>query len=289
MDERYDCVRTVRDSRYIYIRNYMPHKIYGQHLAYMWETPTTRVWEKLYQEGKLNEVQSRFWKAKPYEELYDLSADPDEIENLATSPKHLKALQGLRAALRTHELKIRDIGLLPEAEIHSRGKGSSPYEAGHDPARFPAQRILDAAELASTPVPDAVSRLSKALKDNDSGVRYWAAMGAIIRGKMAVESMHDGLVAALADTAPSVRIAAAEALARFGSDDDANRSLEVLMGLSDAVKNGAYVAIQSLNAIGAVGPRAAHLKDRIRALPKSDPSAPERVRTEYISSLIGAL
>ena len=41
MDERYDMVRTVRDQRYVYIRNYMPHKIYGQHLAYMWETPTT--------------------------------------------------------------------------------------------------------------------------------------------------------------------------------------------------------------------------------------------------------
>ena len=35
MDERYDCVRTVRDARYVYVRNYMPHKIYGQHLNFM--------------------------------------------------------------------------------------------------------------------------------------------------------------------------------------------------------------------------------------------------------------
>jgi arylsulfatase A-like enzyme len=60
MDERYDCVRSVRNQRYIYVRNYMPHKIYGQHLDYMWETPTTRVWERLYREGKLNAVQRKF-------------------------------------------------------------------------------------------------------------------------------------------------------------------------------------------------------------------------------------
>ena len=31
MDERYDMVRSVVGKRYIYIRNYMPHKLYGQH------------------------------------------------------------------------------------------------------------------------------------------------------------------------------------------------------------------------------------------------------------------
>src|SRR5262249_17419083 len=32
MDERYDLVRTVTDGRHVYVRNYMPHKIYGQHI-----------------------------------------------------------------------------------------------------------------------------------------------------------------------------------------------------------------------------------------------------------------
>ena len=53
MDERYDMVRVVRDKRYIYIRNYMPHKIYGQYIAYMFQTPTTQVWKDLYDQGKL--------------------------------------------------------------------------------------------------------------------------------------------------------------------------------------------------------------------------------------------
>jgi uncharacterized sulfatase len=35
MDERYDLVRSVTDGRYVYVRNYLPHLIYGQHLDYM--------------------------------------------------------------------------------------------------------------------------------------------------------------------------------------------------------------------------------------------------------------
>ncbi|MCY4507510.1 MAG: sulfatase, partial [Acidobacteria bacterium] len=48
MDERYDSVRAVRDGRYVYVRNYAPHRVYGQHVAYMFQTPTTRVWKALY-------------------------------------------------------------------------------------------------------------------------------------------------------------------------------------------------------------------------------------------------
>ena len=50
----------------------MPHKPYGQHVSYMFQTPTTQVWKRMFDEGKLNEAQSHFWKTKPAEELYDL-------------------------------------------------------------------------------------------------------------------------------------------------------------------------------------------------------------------------
>ena len=35
MDESYDLVRTVRDERFRYVRNYLPHLPYGQHVTYM--------------------------------------------------------------------------------------------------------------------------------------------------------------------------------------------------------------------------------------------------------------
>ena len=187
MDERYDCVRSVRNQRYVYIRNYMPHKIYGQHLDYMWETPTTRVWERLYKEGKLNAAQRKFWETKPPEELYHLASDRDEIDNLASSPSHHAALVELRAAHREHALKIRDIGLLPEAELHTRPGDGTPYETGHDPKAYPMERVLDIAEVASSLKPGVAARLIEAMADPDSGVRYWGAIGGVDARRKRVE------------------------------------------------------------------------------------------------------
>ena len=285
MDERYDCVRTVRDSRYVYIRNYMPHKVYGQHLAYMWETPTTRVWERMYKEGKLTPEQSRFWQTKPSEELYDLETDRDEVKNLAESPAHRDALNALRKANREHLLQIKDVGLLPEAEIHERSGADAPYQMGHDAKRFPAERVLNAAELASSLKLNLTKTLAKMTEDPDAGVRYWGAMGILMRGQKETKSAHGTLTRLLGDKSPSVRIAAAEALGRHGEDADVQRAMAALIELANAAKNGAYVAMQAMNAIDALGPKAAPWKDRIQALPLADPNAPERVRSEYIKRL----
>ena len=98
MDERYDSQRSVTDGQYVYLRNYMPHLPAGQHVEYMFQTKTTRIWKTQYEQGKLNEAQSRFWKAlREAEELYDLRTDPDEVTNLAgarTSDDAVAAPQG---------------------------------------------------------------------------------------------------------------------------------------------------------------------------------------------------
>ena len=289
MDERYDLMRTVRDERYVYVRNYNPHKIYGQHVAYMWGTPTTAVWERLYREGKLKPPQTYFWEAKPPEELYDLRDDRDEVKNLASSTRHKATLERFRTAHREHELKIRDIGLLPEAEIHSRAKDTSPYEVGHDPKRYPMERILAAAELASSLKPGVGGQLAKAMQDPDSGVRYWGVMGVLMRGAEEVKTAHATLNRALEDASPSVRIAAAEALGKYGTDQDLKRALALLIKLAHPVENGSYVAIQALNAIEALGKKAAPLKERLKALPTDDPNAPARVRSEYTRRLFERL
>src|SRR5262249_50071303 len=96
MDERFDLVRSATDGRFVYIRNYMPHKIYGQHVEYMFQTPTTRVWKARHDAGQLTREQEIFWQTKPPEELYDLEVDPDEVHNLAASPEHRAILAKLR-------------------------------------------------------------------------------------------------------------------------------------------------------------------------------------------------
>jgi arylsulfatase A-like enzyme len=285
MDERYDMVRSVRNLRYIYIRNYMPHLIYGQHIDYMFQTPTTRVWKQMYDEGKLKPPQTCFWERKPPEELYDLQADPDEVKNLVDSPDHQAVLAELRQAQREHALKIRDVGFLSEAEFHRRSAGSTPYDLGHDPTIYPLEKILGMADAASMLKPEALPRLLEGFRDADSGVRYWAAMGLLMRGAPAVADARDALRAALLDESPTVRVVAAQALGQFGSEADLAPALAALKDLAPPDRNGAYVAVLALSAIEALGEKAGPLKETLKTMPTKDPKAPGRANV-YVDRLL---
>ena len=285
MDERYDMVRVVRDKRYIYIRNYMPHKIYGQYIAYMFQTPTTQVWKDLYDQGKLEAPKTFFWETKPAEELYDLEDDPDEVNNLADSPEHQEVLRRLRKAQQDLALRIRDVGFLPEGEIHARSEGSTPYEMGHDDREYPMQKIMAAAELAASLDEDVVPGLVEALDDRDCAVRYWAAMGLLMRGADAVNATKAPLNAALDDDSPYVRAVAAEALGRYGGDEDVARALRVLMELAPVDSNGVFVSMLALNALDAMDAKAAPAADAIRRLPQKESSVPRRMGA-YVPNLI---
>lgn len=287
MDERYDLVRSVRDKRFIYIRNFMPHKIYGQYIAYMFQTPTTQVWKDLFDRGQLKEYQARFWKSKPPEELYDLSKDPDEINNLVNSPDHQAILKRFRQAQREWVLTVRDVGFLPEAEIHSRAGASTPYEMGHDENQYPLSRILETAETASNLSKDeeTIAKLRKGMRDADSGVRYWAAQGFLMRKREGVESSRQLLLEELQDSSPSVRIISAEALAKYAGDEDIPRALSVLMELAPPDRNGIYLSMLALNAIDALDGRARPLKEKLEQLPTVDPNAHSRM-SSYVPNLL---
>jgi uncharacterized sulfatase len=284
MDERYDLVRSVRDKRYVYLRQYMPHKIYGQFIAYLFETPTTQVWRKLYDEGKLKPPRTYFWEKKPPEELYDLESDRDEVNNLARSPQHQAILNRLRKAQRDFALKIRDVGFLPEDEIHSRAKGSTPYEVGHDPRRYPMERVLKTAEVASSLDAGATPALVKALEDADSAVRFWAAMGLRMREQAGVKAGGGALRKAVDDSSPSVRVVAAEALGLYGEAVDLDKILQTLVSLAEPGKNSVFVCMLAWNAIGELGAKARPLKERLAAMPVEDPA--KLPRTEgYVRTL----
>jgi uncharacterized sulfatase len=288
MDERYDMVRTVFDGRHVYIRNYMPHKPYGQHLDYMFQTPTTRVWHDLYHAGKLNAAQSTFWQTKPAEELYDLEADPDEVNNLASSKDHSDVMKRMRRAHRSWAAEVRDVGFLPEAEIHSRAGDDSPYEVGHDNSRYNFNAIFKAANAASRKGKKTTEQLPGLIRSDDSAVRYWAAMGYLIRGKNGVRKGREVLVAALDDKSPSVRIIAAEALGRYGRNLEAKRAARVLMQYADPAKNGICLSMLALNALDVIGEHANPHREAIAKMARIDPKANPRMRN-YANRLIGRI
>lgn len=115
MDEAYDLIRTVRDKQYRYFRNYMPYVTYAQHIQYMDEMPMLQDLRRLHAEGKLRPEQERwFAPAKPLEELYDVEADPHELNDLADDPQFLAVLTRMREAHQQWMEDTADLGLIPE-------------------------------------------------------------------------------------------------------------------------------------------------------------------------------
>ena len=288
MDERIDMVRSVRSQRYVYIRNYMPHRIYGQHIDYMFDMPTTRKWKEVYDSGKATDAQSHFWKTKPAEEFYDLQKDPDEVNNLAFRPNSIERseMNRMRAEQTSLAVRIRDVGFLPEHEIHARSKDDAPYTMGHDQERFQATRVINAAELATGPTPAQPEVFRTYLGDGDSAVRYWSAIGLLRQGRAAVEKTTGALRRGLSDTAPNVRIVAAEALARYGEEADLKPAIEVLLNDADAIKGDNFIAIAALNSLTVIGAvKIRPYRELIAALPKGHPKTTARFQT-YIPRLI---
>jgi arylsulfatase A-like enzyme len=259
MDERIDMVRSARDKTYRYIRNYMPHKIYGQHLEYLWKAPSMRSWEEAYKAGKLNEVQSRFWQTKPAEELYDAVHDPHNIHNLANNPDYQQVLKRMRKANQQWLLETRDVGFIPEAIMLQIAEDKPLYEYARG-GEYPLERVMETAEMASFGDPANLPEIVNRLNDPNAVVRYWAATGCSILGQHAAVAAVK-LNQLTNDPEVAVRIAAAEALYHIGE-----KAL-VLTTLGKALGHENLMArVQALNVLETMGHDAAPLLQKVQAL-----------------------
>jgi hypothetical protein len=96
-------IRSVRDQRWRYIRNFTPWVPFLAFNNYKTQRyPVWTLWPKLAAEGKLTpEQEFAVQPTMPAEELYDLQSDPSELQNLAKSdqPEAKEALAQLRGVL----------------------------------------------------------------------------------------------------------------------------------------------------------------------------------------------
>jgi uncharacterized sulfatase len=222
---------------------------------------------------------------KAPEELYDLQTDRDEVNNLAKSPEHLVTLEKMRSALKAHIAEVRDVGFLPELEMHKRAESSSPYDIARDPAKYPLSRIQAAAELASNLDPAAAPALVKLTGDDDSAVRFWGILGLHMRGAEVVKQNIDVLKKGLSDESADVRIASAQALGMYGDAAVLTQALETLGKLAPPETNGVLTSMAALAAIEALGAKAAPLHAAIRAMNPKGSSPDERFES-YVPRLI---
>lgn len=282
MDERPDVVRSIRNERFIYIRHLNPHRPYGQFVHYMFRTPTTRTWYQMHLDGKLTPEQDLFWNKKPVEELYDLQADRDEVVNLVDNPEHKQTLDKMRKALWDWMVETRDLGSIPEAELHQRCGDRSPYDLQLEgKLTTDLKRNTLAALLASYATTENVKQedLDKAFQDEESVIRYWACTWALKNEKQGVKMVHSALLDCLDDQSSSVRIVAAEALGRFGSDSDLKLVLPVLLKAADLNQSDVYTVVAALNAIDYLDQKAISVRDQIANLPLKVDNMPPRTNS----------
>ncbi|MBI2421976.1 MAG: sulfatase-like hydrolase/transferase [Candidatus Hydrogenedentes bacterium] len=222
MDERYDLSRSIREKRYHYIRNFMPHQPWDNYVSYLHRMPAMQSWREAYESGTLNAVQRRLFEGKPAEELYDTTADPHEINNLSALPEFEPILLRMRKTLEAQMIAVSDTGLIPEWSMLQRAGDRAPQDA-LDLKPDELRTWLDAAWIANQRDAGRLPELLALLSNADSTLRYWGAVGCLALG--APEASRKPLLDVLEDTELDVRVTAAQALA---GTEHARQAMKVL-------------------------------------------------------------
>ena len=214
MDERYDMQRAVRSKRYKYIRHYEPYKPFCQYMNTPEKGGIMQAIRQAAVDNSLPQAGTHIVaSSKPAEELFDLEADPWELNNLAEDPNYAAQLEEMRAAHGEWSDRTKDTGLIPETILRR-------WEKDYDKSIYAIMR------QDSIPVSlirnIAIGELEldpwlAALDNPNAAVRYWAAirLGNDVRVANHIGSLRQSLT----DSIPLVRIATARALCLAGASE----------------------------------------------------------------------
>jgi len=257
---RRDMVRAVRGRKYRYIRNFLPQLPWYCQDNDNYRVSVQQVQQELNRlenEGRLSGPAARYQlsRSRPPEELYDIDADPHEIDNLARSADHREIVERMRAILLGEIVESRDLGLIPEFLMHTRA--ATPYELGFHQELYPQKKLLAIAELIRSGSGNRDDYLSL-LADKEATVRYWAVLGLVHLGDKS-RSTVDALTSVLEDSSMDVRLEAADALCRLGCP-----KLAIEVAVNALEHDSDWVRLQAIEVFKQMGPEARPFIDQIR-------------------------
>ena len=209
-DEKYDLVRSVRKGKYKYIRNYQPFNVDGIYNFYRYKMLAYKEWYKLFQEGKLNDIQSQFFKPRLPEALYDIENDPYETQNLASSVEHQNKLLDLRNILSNHVINQPDLSFFPEPYFLENGLENG-LDFGQKNKEL-IKKLIQTANLSLEPYNKVKNEISEALDNKNPWVRYWGLITCSSFGTEASEHLEKINFLFKNDSENLVKIRAAEYL-----------------------------------------------------------------------------
>jgi uncharacterized sulfatase len=245
VDEAYDLSRSVRDQRFLYIRNYMPHISWNQPERYSDAAEMRQEITQMAAAGQLNKAQLTYaGPTKPLEGLYDTDSDPYQLQNLAGLPEYKEQLTRMRQACRQWSIETGDLGFLPEALLQAASGNSPPWQIRLDAERYPLEQILPAADMVGRS--GEIFQQTSLLKAGEPAVRFWSVLGCRANRSKATE-LERLIDAAMDDPVPAVRIQAAAAMLER-NHAPALRVLTKELG-SDNL-NDALMAARALQSVG---------------------------------------
>jgi arylsulfatase A-like enzyme len=123
MDIEYDMMRSARDWRFLYIRNFAPEQPYAGHIIYRNQSAIMQEWLRLQAERALTGTAALWMRtSRPAEELYDTIADPHQVRNLSASADraHQETLERMRKAVTDWMTRTNDQGIVNEPDMIQR-------------------------------------------------------------------------------------------------------------------------------------------------------------------------
>jgi hypothetical protein len=133
-------MRAIRSADYKLIHNLMPERAYCQYNRYKEASyPVLALLNILNLRGELPPEQAAFMATvKPAFELYDLKADPYELNNLAEDPEYATLKEELLAELNQWREEISDPGV------------SDGFREGGWPSTYPTRSLEEWEEILTT-------------------------------------------------------------------------------------------------------------------------------------------
>ena len=247
LDNCNEMIRTIRSENYRYIRNFLPHRPYasfwpdGGFFATPPEkgTPEHDFWDTSCLPGEqkvhdpdgifllpIPEAYSKYliWQAKkPFEELYDVENDPEEITNLADDSEYSDLKDQMRTQLFEWMIETRDLGLIDETEMIVR---ATEYDGVNYEVGAHCENYAHILETADFPRLGEVGRakLIDRLDDPDRAVRYWAITG--LMSYEVEDTVLQKIGPLVRDESLSVSLAAADLLCQNNRPAGAMPTLE---------------------------------------------------------------
>jgi arylsulfatase A-like enzyme len=131
MDDTHDAMRAIRSAEFKLIHNLMPERAYCQYNRYKEASyPVLALLNVLNLKGELPPEQAAFMApVKPEFELFDMQADPFELNNLAADPAYAEVKEELLAALNKWREEMNDQGVTDE------------FRKGGWPADYPTRSL----------------------------------------------------------------------------------------------------------------------------------------------------